>query len=262
MAQESFLYRDVPAFRKRTFRLGLAGTYGIDEKGMAEVLEGPCTYVFWNPTARALTRVLRTKVPRERERFIIATGPTLGLFPFNLRRATERALRELKTDYLDVLQLYWLSKMSAGSDANFETMVRLQEEGKVRSIGCSIHDRVRAGKLAAEGPLDLFMIRYNAAHPGAEQDIFPHLAARKPAIVAYTATAWKKLLKAPPGWSEPVPPAGDCYRFCLTSPHVDVTLCGPASIREWQENLRSLERGPLTPEEMALMRRFGKAAHG
>ena len=40
------------------------------------------------------------------------------------------------------------------------------------------------------------MIRYNAAHPGAEQDVFPHLAARQPAVVAYTATSWRKLLPA------------------------------------------------------------------
>lgn len=39
------------------------------------------------------------------------------------------------------------------------------------------------------------MIRYNAAHPGAEREIFPHL--------------------------------GDCYRFCLSSPYVDVVLTGP-----------------------------------
>ena len=54
-------------------------------------------------------------------------------------------------------------------------LVRLREEGKVRAIGISIHDRERAGKLAESSPLDLFMIRYNAAHPGAERDIFPHL---------------------------------------------------------------------------------------
>ena len=38
---------------------------------------------------------------------------------------------------------------------------------------------------------------YNAAHPGAEMDIFPHYAARRPLTVAYTATSWRKLLKKP-----------------------------------------------------------------
>jgi len=68
------------------------------------------------------------------------------------------------------------------------------------------------------------MIRYNAAHPGAERDIFPHLAKRNPNVVAYTATRWRRLLSAPRGWTGPVMTAGDCYRFCLSSAHVDVVL--------------------------------------
>jgi len=64
-------------------------------------------------------------------------------------------------------------------------------------------------------------IRYNAASPGAEIDIFPHLAKRKPAIFAYTATRWRGLLKRPKGWNDPVMTPSDCYRFCLSnSPHL------------------------------------------
>jgi aryl-alcohol dehydrogenase-like predicted oxidoreductase len=126
----------------------------------------------------------------------------------------------------------------------------------------SIHDRPRAGRLAEESPLDLLMIRYNAAHPGAERDIFPHLAKRKPAVVAYTATSWRRLLRAPRGWDGPLPDAGDCYRFCLTSPHVDVTLCGPSSAQQLADNLAALEKGPLSAGEMDAMRKFGAAVHG
>jgi len=129
-------------------------------------------------------------------------------------------------------------------------------------VGASIHDRPRAGRLAEDSILDLLMIRYNAAHPGAEQEIFPHLARRHPAVVAYTATSWRKLLRAPRGWTGPVPTAGDCYRFCLTSPHVDVVLTGPRSAAELRENLAALERGPLDPAELERMRTFGRAVHG
>jgi aryl-alcohol dehydrogenase-like predicted oxidoreductase len=186
----------------------------------------------------------------------------VGWFPGSIRRAAEKRLRALGTDYLDVLQLFWLSKMSALSPRNADELVRLRDEGKVRAIGVSIHDRVRAGRLAEDSPLDLLMIRYNAAHPGAEADVFPHLARRRPAVVAYTATSWRKLLRRPRGWDGPVPTAGDCYRFCLTSPHVDVVLSGPATAAQLRENLRALERGPLGPEEMAWMREFGRVVHG
>jgi aryl-alcohol dehydrogenase-like predicted oxidoreductase len=106
------------------------------------------------------------------------------------------------------------------------------------------------------------MIRYNAAHPGAEQDIFPHLARRRPAVVAYTATAWRRLLRAPRGWKDRVPTPGDCYRFCLTDTHVDVVLTGPRNVAELRENLAALEKGPLSPEEMIFLRKFGNSVRG
>jgi predicted aldo/keto reductase-like oxidoreductase len=56
--------------------------------------------------------------------------------------------------------------------------------------------------------------------------------------------------------------AGDCYRFCLSNPNVDVVLCGPASQRELEENLAALERGPLTADEEKWMRDYGRAVHG
>jgi aryl-alcohol dehydrogenase-like predicted oxidoreductase len=186
----------------------------------------------------------------------------VGFLASGVRRGAEAILKKLGTDYLDVLQLGWLGVASAWTEGTIEALVKLREEGKVRAIGVSIHDRPRAGKLAEDSPLDVLMIRYNAAHPGAEADIFPHLAKRQPTVVAYTATAWRKLLKAPAGWSGPVMSAGDCYRFCLSSPHVDLALCGPANTAQLDENLDALERGPLTDEESRWMRDFGRAAHG
>lgn len=107
-----------------------------------------------------------------------------------------------------------------------------------------------------------FMLRYNAAHPGAEREVFPHLEKRHPAVVAYTATSWRKLLKKPRGWDGAPMTAGDCYRFCLSSPHVDVVLTGPASEAQLDENLKALDAGALSPDEDAWMRRFGQAVHG
>lgn len=81
-------------------------------------------------------------------------------------------------------------------------------------------------------------------------------------ICAYTATSWRKLLKRPAGWTGDVMTAGDCYRFCLSSPYVDLALMAPSSIEHVDENLDALARGPLTPDEEAWMRAFGSAVHG
>lgn len=174
----------------------------------------------------------------------------------------ERILRRLDVEYLDVFQIFWLGKMSAFTQGVQRELVKLREEGLVRAIGVSIHDRKRAGRLAAESPLDLLMIRYNAAHPGAEKDIFPHYERRRPLTVAYTATSWRKLLKRPKGWEGDVMKAGQCYRFCLSSPHVEVVLCGADSGKQLTDNLRALQQGPLSDEEDSWIRKFGHAVHG
>jgi aryl-alcohol dehydrogenase-like predicted oxidoreductase len=259
---DDFARRDVPALKRTAlFRLGLSPSYGIDERGLEEGLER-CEYVFWNPRATRLTPALRRAVKRDRARYVIAGGPTLAYLPGQLARYVDRARAVLGTDYLDVLQLYWYGKMSLYTARMVEALVKLRESGSVKALAVSIHDRRRAGELALDSPLDLLMIRYNAAHPGAESDIFPHLARRRPAVVAYTATSWRKLLVAPAAWSGKPMTAGDCYRFCLSSPHVDVVLTGPKNVAELRDNLAALEKGPLGEEELRSMREYGRLVHG
>ena len=259
---DSFTHRQLHAVGKRVHRMGIATSYGIDVRGVHAAFERGVNYVFWTPYARTTTKALAALKPEQRDRLVIATGPTLGFTGGSVRARAERALKLLKTDHLDVFQLFWLGKTSAWTAATERELLHLKESGKVRALGVSIHDRVRAGQLALDSPLDLLMIRYNAAHPGAERDIFPHLAKRQPALVAYTATSWGKLLKRPRGWKGTVPTAGDCYRFCLSSPHVDLVLTGPGSQAELEENLAALEQGPLPEARLAELREFGRAVHG
>ena len=257
----SFLHTELRVVGKRVFRLGLAANYGIEEAAIRGAFDRGINYVF--VTARGqMTRPLRDALARDRDRLVIACGPMIGHFGGSVRRGAEKLLKQLGVDYLDIFQLMWLGVGSAWTDATQAELRHLRETGKVRAIGVSIHDRPRAGRLAADSILDHFMIRYNAAHPGAERDIFPHLAARRPQVCAYTATSWRKLLARPKGWDGAVMTAGDCYRFCLSSPHVDLVLTGPASGAQLDENLAALERGPLTADEDTWMRAFGAAVHG
>lgn len=259
----SFARRPVNALGREVFRMGLATNFGLLESGVRLALERGVNYFFWAAfRSGPSTKVLRESFPRIRENVVLSAGTTIGWFAGTLRGTVERTLRKLGTEYLDVFQLNWLGVASSYSEAHIEELMKLREEGKIRKIGISIHDRERAGKLAEDSPLDLFMIRYNAAHPGAERDIFPHLEKRKPAVVAYTATAWQRLFKRPKGWEGPLATAGDCYRFCLSNPHVDVVLTGPKTEKELVENLSAVELGPLSKEEDEHMRAFGRAVHG
>jgi aryl-alcohol dehydrogenase-like predicted oxidoreductase len=144
-----------------------------------------------------------------------------------------------------------------------EELRRLREEGKVRAIGMSCHDRKFIGKLAADGALDAFMLRYNAAHRGAERDIFPYLEAHRPGVISYTATRWRYLIRRPRGWPRQgrVPTAGECYRFVLSHPNVHVCLTAPTNLKQLEENISALREGPLDEEDMEFMKKFGDAIY-
>ena len=125
------------------------------------------------------------------------------------------------------------------------------------------HKRTLFPKLVKEEIFDIFHIRYNAAHRGAENEIFPHIEKDTgPGLVSYTATRWAQLLnpkKMPPGEN---PPSGsDCYRFALSHPGVDVCMCGPKNHDQMKEALRTLDLGPLNDQEMERMQRIGDHLH-
>jgi aryl-alcohol dehydrogenase-like predicted oxidoreductase len=257
-----FLSRALPVVGKTVHRLGLACNYGIDGDAFDAALDRGLSYIFWTNYGVGKVRPrLKAALSRNREGLVVAAGVMPVVFGGGVRRAAENTLKELGVDYLDIFQLFWVGALSAMTDGTTEALLKLKEEGKVRAVGISIHDRPRAGKLAADSPLDMLMIRYNAAHPGAERDIFPHKRTGH-FITAYTATDWGKLLKKPSGWSGSPMRAADCYRFALSHPAVDVVLCGPKSRAELEENLKGLEAGELREEEREWMGKFGKVVHG
>jgi aryl-alcohol dehydrogenase-like predicted oxidoreductase len=260
---EDQLFRTLPRVGKKVFRLGLAGNLGIDERDIDWALsETEINHLFWTPRMGRATPAVRRALARDRDRFVVATGPTVSWSGRGLRRFVDRALKVLGTDHLDVLQMHWVGVTARWSDGTVGEMEALRDEGKVRALGISIHNRKRAGRLAVDSPLDLLMIRYNAAHPGAEQDVFPHVDPERRSVVAYTATRWRKLLKRPRGWDGRVPTAGDCYRFCLTEPKVSVVLTGPKDREQLEANLAAVRRGPLDSDELAWIREFGRVVHG
>lgn len=261
-----FPFTELPGVGKRVLRLGIAGNYGLTADDAHWAADQGANYWAWSPRMK-ITPALQDLLKVDRERHVIGMYG-MGGWGGQVRNSVHRALKTLGTDYLDVFKLGWLGRTSRYSDGIVEALLELKEQGKIRAIGTSIHDRIRAGKLVQDSVIDLFMLRYNAKHPGAEQDVFPHLSARKPAVVAYTATSWRQLMRpiknlTMPPWpgSEPNPPpltAGLCYRFCLTNPQVHVVLTGPKNRDQLKENLAILNQGPLSDEELAWVRDYGR----
>jgi predicted aldo/keto reductase-like oxidoreductase len=81
-------------------------------------------------------------------------------------------------------------------------------------------------------------------------------------VVTYTTTRWGYLVDpkyTPPGMKTPT--AADCYRFSLSNPNIDMCLIGPANEKEFDEDLKALEKGPLSNEEMLWMKAVGDHVH-
>src|SRR5262249_18503246 len=128
---------------------------------------------------------------------------------FGARNAADAAaelkavLAALGTDYIDVLTLYYVEQAAeweeiSSPDGALPYLRDAQRDGAVRRLGVTSHQRPLAAKMAQSGLLDLLMIRYNAAHRGAERDVFPMTAPRKLPVIAYTALRWGALLRPTP----------------------------------------------------------------
>jgi aryl-alcohol dehydrogenase-like predicted oxidoreductase len=175
------------------------------------------------------------------------------------------ALATLGTDYIDVLTLYYVERAGEWEELTapggaLRYLQDARRDGMVRRIGITSHQRILAARMAESGLLDTVMIRYNAAHRGAERDIFPVTRRLGLPVIAYTALHWGALLRPTPddpaGFSAPRAP--DWYRFVLQNPAVAATLSAPQTRAELEEDLRVLEaEGPLTDEAYSDL-----AAHG
>jgi len=245
-------------------RLGLAASYRPGERTVERALDEGVSYFFCFGLDGQMIRVLRRLPPDRRDRIVIGTGAYNYIWwRQDIEKTLEKRLRQLRTDHIDVFHFLGVMKPRDLTPRVRDQLEKLRHDPRVGAVGISCHHRRLAGQLAGEGKLDCLMVRYNAAHRGAEADIFPHLAAHDPGVVAYTATRWGFLLRRTRGWpkASAIPTAGQCYRFVLSNPAVDVCLTAPRSERELIENLAAVRQGPLPGDELAFLRSYGDAVH-
>jgi len=234
-------------------RMGIAASYGVPAAAVERAFDHGINYLYWGSMRRKAFGDAIRNLKAQRDRLVLLVqsySRIAGLVSWSV----ERALGKLGVEYADVLLLGLWNKPV--SQAVLDAALRVRERGLVRHLGLSSHQRTLVAQLTAVGDYDVLHFRYNAAHPGAEHDIFPLLpAGNRPGMVAFTATSWGQLLKAPEG--ERVPTAADCYRFVLTRPEVDVCLSGPKNAEQMEAALEALRRGPMDEDELAWMKRVG-----
>jgi aryl-alcohol dehydrogenase-like predicted oxidoreductase len=243
-------------------RLGISASFGVPSAAVEQAFERGVNYLYWGTFRRGgFGQALRNLKPN-RDRMVLVLQSYSRVAAL-LGVSVEMALRRVNFDFADVLLLGLWNQLPPRRI--LDSAARLRERGLIRHIAVSTHHRPLVEQLAANPDIGIVHVRYNAAHTGAEREVFPVLAARSspPGAVAFTATSWRQLMNpktVPRG--ERVPTASDCYRFVLSNPSVDVCMTGPATAAQAEEALRALEAGSMSEEELSWMRRVGSHIHG
>lgn len=241
-------------------RLGVGSSFGAPAEALERAFEQGVNYFYWGTLRRKGFGEAIRSLSRYRERLVVVLQSYSRVASL-IGPSIECALRKLRLEHADLLLLGLWRQRPPGRI--LEAARRLKERGRVRFLALSTHRRPLVPQLAQDPDFDVFHLRYNAVHTGAERDVFPHLPSdNRPGIVAYTATSSRRLLghrRIPQ--EEKIPTAGDCYRFVLTNPAVDICLSGPANAAQMEHALEALRRGPMSQDELAWMRRVGAAIY-
>jgi aryl-alcohol dehydrogenase-like predicted oxidoreductase len=239
--------------------IGISSSFGLDAGGVEEAVDNGVNYIFFGSIRKeSFGEGIRRVAGKKREDLIIVLQTYFRSVLGRLQVwDMERGLRSLGLEYVDVMLMGWFNALPSGR--LIERALKLKEQGKVRMLALSTHKRASIPEIAGSRIFDIFHVRYNAAHRGAEKDVFPYLdPVTGPGLVAFTATRWGSLLdpkKMPPG-EKPLR-ASDAYRFCLSDLHIHTVATGPGNREQLREALLALEKGPLEPDEMARAKRIG-----
>ena len=242
----------------RVCPLGVGSSYGVSRESCLRAFDEGVNYFFWGSVrTEGMARAIHQLTPSHRDELVVVLQCYVR-FPWLLNRSVEKGLKTLGVQHADVLLLGWHDRVPP------ERLLKATEEmrarGLFRHLALSTHNRPLVSDLCRNTVFDVFHLRYNAVHPGAEEDVFPHLPEQgRPGIVSFTNTCWGRLLDRArmPAGQAPVR-ATDCYRFALSNPKVDVAVCGPKNDEELSCALSALDEGPLHEEEMVRIRLIGR----
>jgi L-galactose dehydrogenase len=209
--------------------------------------------------------------------------------PKDLSRSLEQSLRNLGTEYIDVYQLHGVQAEEYPHAVNHlvPELLHLRSQGKIRFIG--ITERFETDTthtmlhLASHDECwDTLMVGFNLLNTSARRTIFPYshrqgmgilnMFAVRHALVSQEnlRPVLKKLvdlgqveadeidLDNPLAFlldeAESLPEAA--YRYCLHDPDIHMVLCGTGSIAHLEENIRAVEKGPLSTEAVNRLNRI------
>ncbi|MCK5101603.1 MAG: aldo/keto reductase [Cyclobacteriaceae bacterium] len=243
-------------------RMGISSSYGAPAEAFEEAFEYGCNYFTWGTFIKGdsgeMKKAIHNLIAKGKRDQLVISVFTYAHDPFLTRYFLKKRLKALGLEYIDILLLGYFPKVP--SQRILDGARKLKEKGMVKHLGISGHNRKMFRELTKTPDIDVLHIRYNAAHRGAETEIFPFYKDHgRPGIVSFTATRWGKLLNPknmPQG--EDALSASDCYRYVLSNPSIDICMMGVKNVSQMRENLALMELGPMRKEEIERVGRIGQ----
>ena len=253
--------------------------------GHSESLVGRAVREWRRPVAVA------TKIPPKNSQWPARPGtPADDAYPADwVVACTERSLRNLGLETIDVQQFHVWSDEWVGRGSWLEAVERLKADGKIRWFGVSINDHQPANalELIASGAVDSVQVIYNVFEQSPEDALLPAAQAAGVGVIARVPFDEGGLTgrirpetEFPEGdwrgryfrgdrrrevWERVQAIAGDldvplerlpeiALRFCLSHPAVSTVIAGMRSLRNVDANAAAAEAGPLDARELELLR--------
>jgi uncharacterized protein len=156
----------------------------------------------------------------------------------SMYRDVETSLRELGTDYVDVIQLHNLT----GRDRIYnpeirEALARLREQGKVRFFGVTTHTNEAEvlNALADDGEkfFSTVLVKYNFKSGKDVKDAIARVAGMGIGVIAMKTQAGGYATEA----LGPISPHQAALKWALQSPHVTAAIPGMRNMAELREDI-------------------------
>ncbi|HVV57278.1 MAG TPA: aldo/keto reductase [Gaiellaceae bacterium] len=202
---------------------------------------------------------------------------------------TERSLRNLGLETVDVQQMHVWSDEWVGQGDWLEGIERLKRDGKIRFFGVSINDHQPANaiELVRSGLVDTVQVIYNVFDQSPEDELFPAVEEAGVGVIVRVpfdegsltgritpdtafpegdfrndyfrgdrkVEVWDRVQAIARGLAIATPELPEhALRFCLSHPAVSTVIPGMRTVRNVEANAGAVENGPLSERDLETLR--------
>jgi len=104
----------------------------------------------------------------------------------SIRREVEASLKRLQIERIDLYQMHWPAEDGAPIEEYWQALLDLKQEGKVRAVGLSNHNRAQLDAAERIGHVDTFQPPFSAIRRDAAAELLPWCAEHETGVIVYS----------------------------------------------------------------------------